>query len=274
MRPKTWKIFIVTHGPVRDHYYINDPDFLKEHFALFNVSATVLRNAKLEVINASNIDGYEYLGKWWAEAEAIYNVYKYRLYTDLDYVGFIHWDYELKSLDGSIQYNVCQAISNAIEQKRPFISFSTFDFQYAFDLNVMMDCRYPNQCYGNGKNCFDTILEDYNAFYKKMVTLEDLMDCRINLCSAFLVSKSVFEEMMPFYVHAIQKGFLNKFDTTHAYRFQGGMMERYIGVFSSQIKMTDIPLHHHYDHQKEATYIQLQIEKVRKFLSKIKKRLQ
>jgi hypothetical protein len=268
-----WKIFIVTHGPVVEDYYANDPDFSFDNFVLFNVSNTQITHNKFHVLNKSDILNYVELGKWYAEAEVIYNISKCRLYNGLDYIGFFHWDYELKCFDPSVGYHVSKAIESYINKAIPFISFSTFDFMYAYNLKVMLDVNYPNQCYGDGKNCFDAILEEYNVYYGKNILLDDIKGKQINLCSAFLVEKNVFEDLMGFYTYIIDKGYLNQFDNRHEYRFQGVIMERYIGVFSSQYDLVSIPLNHHYDHKKEATGLELRLERWRKYLSNIKKQI-
>jgi len=269
-----WKIFIITHGPVRDDYYVNDPDFSYDNFVLFNVSDTPIFHSKFSIINANEMSGYKTLGKWYAESEVIYNLYICNLYKELDYIGFVHWDYELRSFDESIGYKVCKAISNEINKGTPFISFSTFDFEYAYNLNIMLDIDFPNQCYGTeGRNCFDEILAEYNLFYDKDVLIQTIFNRQINLCSAFLVNRVVFEDLMPFYKNVIEKGYLNYFDTNHNYRFQGGMMERYIGIYSAMIDMVTIPLNHHYNHKKEVTELQLRFEQFRKALFKNIKRL-
>lgn len=270
---QSWKIFIVTHGPVVENYYSNDPGFSYNNFVLFNVSNTSIKHDKFEVLNKSDISGYIELGKWYAEAEVIYNVFKCGLHKGIDYVGFVHWDYELKCFEPTIGYQVSKAIESAIEKGTEFISFSTFDFRYAYNLKVMLDINYPNQCYGEGKNCFDAILEEYNEYYRKSILLDDIKEKHINLCSAFLMKKNVFEYLMSFYIYIIDKGYINQFDTQHEYRFQGGLMERYVAVFSSQYDMVSIPLDHHYNHKKEATKIELRLEKMRKYLSNIKKRI-
>lgn len=270
---KTWKIYIVTHGPVWDDFYSNDPDFAYKNFALFNVSNTILTHKHFEVINACELEGYRFLGKWYAEAEVIYNIYKLRINEGVDYIGFIHWDYELKSFDPTIGYHVTRAIEESLAQNEHFISFSGFDFEYAYNLNVMMDLQYPNQCYGTeGKNCLDAIMEQYNQYHGTALEKEKVMAKRINLCSAFLCSREVFNQMLPFYTEIIDSGFLDQFDTNHEYRFQGGMMERYIGICSLHYQMKEIPLYHHYNHSKEASSQRLLFEKMKKrIFSYIKK---
>jgi hypothetical protein len=241
-----WKIFIITHGPVIEDYYKNDPLFSNDHFVFFNVSDTPIKHEKFVVINKTEVEGFIHLGKWWAESEVIYNIYKLDLYPNLDYIGFLHWDYELKSENEYFSYNVSKTIENLTRKRERFISFSTFSFAQDFSQKILMDKSSPNQLVGEGKNCYLQIIEDYNGFFDENISVEYLMSKRINLCSAFLCDIGVFDELMPFFCWIVESEKLMLFDTEHKYRFQGGMMERYIGCFSSKYHMAELPLFHRY----------------------------
>lgn len=273
MESKKWKIFIVTHGPVEEQYYANDPLFSNEHYEFFNVSNKNLSHSRYRIINKNDVKSFIHLGKWYAEAEVIYNVYKNNLYQNLDYVGFIHWDYELKSQDRTIGYNVTEAINEAVERGVPFVSFSSYNFEEIYNQRIMMDPRYPNHKIGNGKNCFDTIIEEYNDFYNKQLSVSLLLTSRINLCSAFLCSKATFEHLMSFYAFIIEKKEIEHYDSNHKYRFQGGLLERYIGCYSAVADFAEIELIHHYDHAKEKTKAQFLIGRINTLNYKIKQSL-
>jgi hypothetical protein len=273
MESKKWKIFIVTHGPVEEQYYANDPLFTNEHYEFFNVSNKNLCHSRFRITNKNEVESYNYLGKWYAEAEVIYNVYKNNLYENLDYVGFIHWDYELKSQDRTIGYNVTEAIDKVVEKGVPFISFSSYNFEEIYNQRIMMDPRYPNHKIGNGKNCFDTIIEEYNEFFKKRMSVNDVLGRRINLCSAFLCSSAVFDHLMSFYSFIIEKKEIEKFDTNHTYRFQGGLLERYIGCYSADLDFAEIELIHHSDHAKEKTKAQFLLGRINTIKYRIKQSL-
>ena len=263
-----WKIFIITHGPIIDDYYKNDPLFSNEHYQFFNVSDIPITHEKFAVLNKSDISDFIHLGKWYAEAEAIYNIYKCNLYQEYDYIGFIHWDFELRSENPFIDSRVTETIEKIIEQKDKFISFTTFDFWDDYSQLNMMDSNFPNQLVGEGKNCYETIVEDYNRHFETQITVDYLMTKRINLCSSFMCEISVFKELMNFYCFIIESKKLDEFDVYHAYRFQGGMLERYIGCYSYYFNFAEIPLYHRW-----SGYIDTQSKKRFKKLKLIKKLL-
>jgi len=265
-----WKIFIITHGPIVEKYYENDILFSNDHFTFFNVSNTAIQHDKFDILNKSEISDFIHLGKWYAEAEVIYNIYKSGLYKDYDYIGFIHWDYELKSINTIINYNISESIGKEILRGTPFISFSSYNFESIYNQKIMLDETYPNTKIGNGKNCFDTILAEFNSYYKSDTTIASLMNSRINLCSAFLCSRDIFVDLMGFYTNIIEKKYIEKFDTLHKYRFQGGLLERYIGCYSTKFSFKEIELIHHYNHAKEMNKGQFFQAKVNRLKYKIK----
>ena len=242
-----WKIFIVTHGPIEEKHYQYEPGFPSENFEFFNVSDDVLNHSTYSVMNKSEISDFIHLGKWFAEAEVIYNIFKLNLFQEYDYIGFVHWDHELKSDFPINPYNISDQIERLIDNGERFISFETYPLSYDFSQGIQMDSRHPNQLFGRGKNCYYTILDDFNHFYGKAMSMDVLMTRRVNLCSAFLMEKSLFEELMPFYCSIIESKKLDLFDIDHSNRFHGVMMERYISCFSSQFRLAELKLKHHYN---------------------------
>lgn len=113
-----------------------------------------------------------------------------------------------------------------------------------------MDENFPNQLVGSGKNCYVNTSKQYNDFFKTNIKLENLMNTTINLCSSFLVEKSEFEKIIQFIEYVIESKILDQFDAEHKHRFQGGMIERYIGLYSSQIKIYQFDLTHLYQKYK------------------------
>ena len=239
-----WKIYIVTHGPIIADYYKNDLLFSNEHFTFINVSENSLKHERFEIINKNEIRDYISIGKWYAEGEAIYNVFKNNLYKDYDYIGFIHWDYDLLSENNFFGSNFSETIAKLVMKNVDFISFSTFTFYEDYNQNIMMDKNYPNTLTGNGINCWDEIINDFNLFFNRDIDINLMMTKRINLCSAFLCKTVVFEELMSFVSFVIESKKLDEFDIDHNYRFQGGMLERYIGCFSHQLVLSELPLYH------------------------------
>ncbi len=242
-----WKVIVVTHGPIINEYYKGIiVGGILENIIFFNVSDERIIRDDLEIVNKVDLPEYISLGKHYAEAEVIYNVYKLNLFDDLDALGFVHWDYEFRSENDYFGLNIVKAIDNLLLKGQEFISFSTFSFEQDYNQNIMMDPSFPNQLVGSGGNCYEKIVKDYNEFFDASINLNLMMSKQINLCSAFLCLREVFSDLMPFYSWVIEKGELKLFDTEHKYRFQGGMMERYVGVFSHRYNMAQLPLFHHY----------------------------
>jgi len=240
-----WKIFIITHGPIFDHYYENDYSFFANHYCFFNLGEERIYSDIYEVINCIDCSGYVRLGKGYAESEAIYNIYRLHLYSAYEYVGFLHYDHELCSEEVRFSASISGIIEKTIEYNISFISFASFPFSYDFNQNIMMDRKYPNTLYGKGNNCWHSIISDYNDYFKKSINVDFLMTKRINLCSSFMCCKSVYESLMEFYSTIIESKKLDFFDTYHKYRFQGLMLERYIGCFSHEYSMSEISILHH-----------------------------
>ncbi len=224
---KRWVVYIITHGPIYEMNYSEDLFFSKENWKIFNV-------------NNNNLS-YIHLGKWWAESEAIYNIYKSESYKEYDYIGFIHYDFKL---DHNGDYLITSLINKAINNNCNFISFYTHIFSDDYNQHIMMDEMYPNQLTGNGKNCYINIIQHYNDFYNKDITIKDIWNKPINLCSSFLTKKDIFEDLMKFLSYIIESKILDKFDTEHKFRIQAGMIERYIAIYTSQINMYDLSLKH------------------------------
>ena len=240
-----WKIIIVTHGPIFDEFYDIDSTFNYDNYTIFNVSNFVIKHDRFNIINKCEFKEFIHLGKQWAESEVVYNFFKNtELLGGLDFIGFIHYDYEL--FDG-----FTKKLNNTIEKDKRFISFSTFNFNQDFNQNIMLDEQYPNTLAGTGKNCFFRILEDYNNFFKTNVRLDDLMSKRINLCSAFITTINEFIDIGKFISNAIESKYLDQFDIANNHRIQGGMMERYIGLYSTQISFNEIEVFHNYRYYKK-----------------------
>jgi len=222
-----------------------------KNYSFLNVSSEKIDTNLdgFDVINIKNLNNFKSLGKWWAETEAIYNVYLNELYKDYDYIGFIHWDHELKiEKENSERFNVTESITNFLQMKLDnshFIAFQTIKFDLDFNQGIMMDEKFPNKLTGSGQNCWHTIINDYNKYFNRKISFNDLKGRDICISSTFFCSKDLFEKMMKFYSFIIENNYLNKFDVYHRYRFQGGMMERYAGIFLSDYNIFKLPLAHH-----------------------------
>ena len=233
---KKWKIYIVTHKTIREHYYSNDTKFNDVNWGFINVSENKLNNLdwyqKYDIIDMYDLPNFKSLGPWYAETEAIYNIYKNNIHDDYDYIGFIHHDYELKDVFGD--FNITEKINETLN-KYDLVYLSTVKSDY--NQRILADEANPNQLVGEGVNCYDYIIKDYNNFYNTVENIDEWKSDYIkNICSAFLCNKEDFIKMMEFSSHIIESKKLEVFDTEHKYRFQGGIFERYFSVFLDKLK--------------------------------------
>lgn len=233
---KKWKIFIVTHKTIREHYYVNDKNFNNENWGFINVSKEKLHDniwyEKYHIIDMNKLPSFKPLGSQYAETEAIYNVYKNDIYLDYDYIGFIHHDYELKDEFGD--FNITEKINKLLDNYE-LLYLSSINGDY--HQKILADETIPNQQVGDGVNCYDYIINDYNNFYKKNENVEEWKgDYKKNICSAFLCNKEDFVKMMEFSSSIIESKKLDIFDVNKKYRFQGGIFERYFSVFLDKLR--------------------------------------
>jgi hypothetical protein len=256
--------------------YEGDPDFSDRHYAFLKLGSHRL--------DYDTVRGYrihsesEFPFHWddasYAELTALYCVYKNRLHDGLDYVGFSHYDKEhrLLSAGGGIDSRKLEAARRRVEEKGKkskaptnvtarideliakspspiHISLESHPFQKIYDQRVLMDDRQPDVFVGDGVNCMDRILEDYNAFFKSSFTMADVAgDGFLNMCDCFVTPSHVFEKLMSFLTPIIESRKLDIYDTKRQHRLQGGLLERYVAVFFAleKIDKKDLSIVHQY----------------------------
>lgn len=222
-KTQSFKIFLVFHDKLNELFYHSS---LLDHYHFINVRIEndTTQYYKYKVDNLNSFVNYKPLGKWYTESEVIYNVYQNKYLTKgLNYIGFLQYD-----IDSTI---LTKELIDSQIGDYDHLAFSSYRFEDDFAQNILMDFRKPNTLTGNGRNCYFEIIDDFNRFYKSDFTIEDLKGKYLNLCSAFIVKASVFQEMMLFISFIIESNKLNNFDTQRKYRIQGGFLERYYAVW-------------------------------------------
>lgn len=254
---KKWKIFIATHKKFYPEMYEVDSQFSNEHYCIMNVGQLEkLENQDgYDVIDQKKLPVFYPLGARWAESEGIYNLWKNNVHKDLDYIGFSHYDKELRLIKRKFlkknQTNITERIDKYLKGKQhAHISLENHNMKEMYLMRSMADETRPNEIVGDGLNCFDYILKHYNDYYNTDFKIKDLLKHKtINLCSCFLIDVETFDKMMRFFEWIIEKKFMGVFDTEHKYRFPGAMAERYFGVFLmlEYKKTLDLSIVHHYN---------------------------
>ena len=254
-----WKIYIIGHEKIYSEQMRGDKKFNNRNYCFLNVGTTdTLENSeKYCCINQKDLTGFVSLGKYWAESEGIYNIWKSGIYKELNYIGFLHYDIEFRLMNKKrmresfylgTATNVTSRIEKYLKKKdKCHISFQTYDVQWDYEQDISADEQNPNKLTHGGMNCYDYILNDYNHYFHTSYIIDDLLkQKKINLCSCFLIDVPTFEKMMGFFEWIVMSHKLDIFDAEHQFRFQGGMAERYFGVFLlfEYEKMLDLKLIH------------------------------
>lgn len=251
-----WKIYIVGHKKIHDELMQGDKQFNNLNYTFLNVGELdrLENSERYSCINQTDLPGYVSLGKHWAESEGIYNIWKSQKHKELEYIGFLHYDIEFRltrKLCLGSSTNITRRIKKYIcGRQKAHISFATFNTKEDYAQKIMMDLSRPNEVTGDGVNCYDQIVADYNQYFRTEYTLEDFFARKnINLCSCFLIDVPSFDKMMGFFDWLVNSHKLDAYNTERANRFQGGMAERYFGVFLlfEYDKSLNLSLVHQYD---------------------------
>jgi hypothetical protein len=118
-----------------------------------------------------------------------------------------------------------------------------------------MDKRQPDQFVGEGRNCLDEILVEYNRFFGTGYSMLDVeKDGFLNMCDCFVTPVFLFDKLMSFVASVIENGSLDIYDTKRRHRLQGGLLERYVAVFFAleRINKTDLTIIHRYWDKKKS----------------------
>lgn len=277
----TWKVFIHCHNVIFNEMYEGDADFSPEHYSFLKLGSHDLAydHAKDYRIISERDFPFHWDAPSYAELTGLYCVYKNRLHDGLDYVGFSHYDKEhrlvgsggkpdIAALEAArllyeVQQKPCPGPTNITARIRDIlaspspvhISLECHAFEKMYQQRVLMDDRQPNAFVGDGVNCFDRILQDYNAHFQTRHTLQDVArDGFLNMCDCFITPVALFEKLMSFLTPIIESRRLDIYDTERRHRLQGGLLERYVAVFFAleKIEKIDLSLIHCYWKKKNA----------------------
>lgn len=290
---KAWKVFIFCHNVIWDEMYEGDPGFSPKNYTFLKLGNHYLhRNISKDykVIAESDFP-ISWPSPFYAEITGMYCVYKNNLHRGLDYVGFSHYDKEhrligsggkpnIKELEAlRIQSDMKQQkldrptnITALINEKLAFhcpvhVSLESHDFKKIYSQRVLMDESQPDAFVGDGINCIDRILDEYNSFFRTSYTLTDVAkDGFLNMCDCFITPVPLFEKLMSFLVPIIETRKLDFYDSTRSHRLQGGLLERYVAVFFAleEIEKIDLSIVHHYSKKlkREGSSMNYGIEKL------------
>jgi len=227
-----------------------------------NKNVVEYKKLGLQIINLYDFKDFHSIGKWYTESEVMYNIFKNKyLYENEDFIGFSQHDIDTSEItkDKLIEFFKTQN----------HINFQPYNFETDFNQKILMDEKKPNTLRGKGKNVYFSILEDYNEFYKTQYIIKNLENKELNLCSTFIITKNLFENMMVFTSKIIESRKLDHFDTERKNRIQGGFLERYYGVWLAFANTTNysLPLvHNFFETTNSKSIIHILIQKLKNLL--------
>ena len=263
MTNKAWKVFIVTSGKIIPEFYMNDPMFNDKHWTFVNVGKKSISNDKYQIINTYDIPKWKHLGKDWAESEIIFNIEHLITYlnTKYDYIGLIHWDFNLFAKDFNT-YRITESIERILQmQQYDWISFFPGIFSNITGYyDVMMDERKPNCLFcresglNNPKSAIDYIFLNYDKLLNNDSCLFQSLNINkniinpnypISLCCSFLgKTNSVWYDLKTIIQNLYNDNVFQNFDVEHRHRFPGQFIERLIAVYSLFKKSFSFKLDH------------------------------
>ena len=135
-----WKIYIVSHGPYFEAMYQADSDYSPTNYSILHVGSNEPNYPKLVAVEVVNeLECFSPLGKSWAESEAIYNIWKSGMFKNFKFIGFIQYDFELKTVRNLPKLNllknsteISSTITGLLDENqicRIHISFANFSMQ-------------------------------------------------------------------------------------------------------------------------------------------------
>lgn len=251
---QTWSVNIVAHHRLFPEMYTSDPSYRRDAYKVINVKEGHILNADVaQTQQMLSWEAFRPLGAHWAEFEAIANFYWADLHKEFEYVGFIHYDMELrlrkKRFTSSKYVQVTDAIDKATASSQfDHISFASVSTSWDIRQRILADPDKPEQLTGRGLSAYERILDDYNSYFATRYTEETLrVSKRINVCSSFLVKRDLFTRLMEFMTWVVETRGLDSLDQLRRHRLQGGLAERYVGVFLAfnAHRSLDLTLRHH-----------------------------
>lgn len=234
---KKLNYYIVYHSTIEESFSASIPNDVKIFTKVGNAESKI--NKTFQKLEINKLPKYFQLSQSYAEGQALFNIFlNPSIYQQSEYIGFGQYDIELL-----VKYNEFEKYI----QPNNLIAFEYSTLQQDYNQRILMDLNQRNKLCGDGYNCYNQIIKDYNYFFKTNYKLENYWNKEIALCSSFIIKTDIYVKLMNWLSMIILSNKLNWFDENNQYRIQAGFFERYCALFLmlENLNYIRIPTVHH-----------------------------
>ena len=234
-------IYNIWHNKLFDHCYKNLDNYSLDKITMYDVnqkySKEYNKEKKYNIVSEYKLDNYNslYQATNYCQTSCLYHVFKNKLYTKTNYIGFIQYDMELES---DFIYDMEQKI-NSSENNTYF---------YSLTVANKIDVSYICKPYDN------SILEKYNNYFNTSHTYESIKGHhkadKFICLHTFVIPTKTFINMMTWYCTItdwLHKNYINGLYSES----MSEVTEEIFGLFlllqlieNDNIQLEELKLHH------------------------------
>lgn len=234
---KKLNYYIVYHSTIEEKFTESIPNDIKIFTKVGPQQSKIKK--EFQKLELNSLPNYFQLPQSYAEGQVLFNLFlNPQICTQSEYIGFGQYDIELL-----VKYDQFEQYI----QPHNLLAFEYSTLLQDYQQRILMDLNQRNKLCGEGYNCYNQIIKDYNYFFKTNHKLEDYWTREIALCSSFIVKTEIYIKLMQWLSVIILSNKLNWFDEDNKYRIQAGFFERYCALFLmfENLNYVRIPTIHH-----------------------------
>jgi hypothetical protein len=234
---KKLNYYIVYHSTVEESFTDSMPNDIRIFTKVGSGKSKIKK--ELQKLELSSLPNYFELPPSYAEGEALFNLFlNPQIYSQSEYIGFGQYDIQFLTSYKDFEKHI---------GPNNLLGFEYSTLVQDYNQRILMDLNQRNKLCGEGYNCYNQIIKDYNFFFKTKHKLEEHWHKEIALCYSFIVKTETYTKLMNWVSALILSNKLNWFDESNQYRIQAGLLERYIALFFAleNLNYIRVPIIHH-----------------------------
>ena len=181
------QIYIVFHKFFYSSFYTNINTVNKEKLVLYGVKESHPNDTGIKCIYENNLDLYNpsIQKNRFNEGSCIYHIYTNKLHEKTSYIGMFQYDMK-------IQDSTITEINNKITScGEPTIFAGLFAIEESKN-RLHGSLQFITTSFSN----FGSGLDNYNAFFNKSYTIDDVKKNQFIMCNTYVIPTQMFEKMM------------------------------------------------------------------------------